>query len=170
MPAPEQQACAVPFNPFLAAIASRKKCGHALFLCAVVVAISVSGCGERKKMLSIGSGGTGGVYYPLGGGFANLLSARLTGYQVTSEVTGGSVDNLKLVGSASADIGFAMADATWDAFNGRDKFEGGKLPVRTLAVLYPNHMHAVTVEGAGIATMQDIKGKRVSVGSPGSAT
>lgn len=121
-------------------------------------------------MLSIGSGGTGGVYYPLGGGFANLLSTQLPGYQVTSEVTGGSVDNLKLVGSARADIGFAMADAAWDAYNGRDKFEAGKLPVRTLAVLYPNRMHAVTVEGAGIAGMQDLKGKRVSVGSPGSAT
>ena len=121
-------------------------------------------------MLSIGSGGTGGVYYPLGGGFANLLSAKLPGYQVTSEVTGGSVDNLKLVGSARADIGFAMADAAWDAFNGREKFAGGKLPVRTLAVLYPNRMHAVTVEAAGIVTMQDLKGKRVSIGSPGSAT
>lgn len=170
MPAPEQRISAVPLNPFLAAFGSRKTCVHALFLCAVVVAMSLSGCGERKKMLSIGSGGTGGVYYPLGGGFANLLSARLTGYQVTSEVTGGSVDNLKLIGSARADIGFAMADAAWDAFNGRDKFEGGKLPVRTLAVLYPNRMHAVTVEGAGIAAMQDLKGKRVSVGSPGSAT
>jgi uncharacterized protein len=141
-----------------------------LLLCAMIVAVSLAGCGERKKMLSIGSGGTGGVYYPLGGGFANLLSAQLPGYQVTSEVTGGSVDNLKLVGSARADIGFAMADAAWDAYNGRDKFGAGKLPVRTLAILYPNRMHAVTVEGTGIAGMQDLKGKRVSVGSPGSAT
>ena len=169
MPQPEQQFFAVPFKPFLWTSRSRKACSYALLL-AVVVAMSLSGCGERKKMLSIGSGGTGGVYYPLGGGFANLLSAKLPGYQVTSEVTGGSVDNLKLVGSARADIGFAMADAAWDAFNGREKFAGGKLPVRTLAVLYPNRMHAVTVEAAGIVTMQDLKGKRVSIGSPGSAT
>jgi TRAP transporter TAXI family solute receptor len=61
-------------------------------------------------------------------------------------------------------------DAAWDAYNGRDKFEGGKLPVRTLAVLYPNRMHAVTVKASGITAMQDLKGRRVSVGSPGSAT
>jgi TRAP-type uncharacterized transport system substrate-binding protein len=72
------------FNPFLSALRSRKSCGHALLLFAVIVAMSLSGCGERKKMLSIGSGGTGGVYYPLGGWFANLLSAQLSGYQVTS--------------------------------------------------------------------------------------
>jgi TRAP transporter TAXI family solute receptor len=128
------------------------------------------GCGEHKQMLSVVSGGTGGVYYPLGGGLANLLTGHLPGYQVTSEVTGGSVDNLKLTGSGRADIGFSMVDAAWDAFNGRGKFEGGKLPVRTLAVLYPNRMHAVTVKASGITTMQDLKGRRVSVGSPGSAT
>lgn len=129
-----------------------------------------SGCGEQKQMLSISSGGTGGVYYPLGGGFANQLTNRLSGFQVTSEVTGGSIDNLKLVGSARSDLGFSMADAAWDAFNGRDKFEGGKLPVRTLAVLYPNRMHVVTTARGGIAAMGDLRGRRVSVGSPGSAT
>lgn len=128
------------------------------------------GCGEQKKMLSIVSGGTGGVYYPLGGGLANLLSNQLSGFQVTSEVTGGSVDNLKLVGSNRADVAFSMVDAAWDAHNGNDKFNGGKLPVRTLAVLYPNRMHLVTVEGTGIASMPDLRDRRISVGSPGSAT
>jgi TRAP transporter TAXI family solute receptor len=63
-----------------------------------------------------------------------------------------------------------MADASQDAFRGEDKFKGHKVPLRTLMILYPNRMHVVTVEGRGIAKMADLKGKRVSTGSPGSAT
>ncbi len=63
-----------------------------------------------------------------------------------------------------------MTDAAQDAYKGEDKFKGNKVPVRTLMVLYPNRMHVVTVEGTGITKMADLKGKRVSTGSPGSAT
>ncbi len=90
--------------------------------------------------------------------------------QATAEVTGGSVDNLKLIGSGKPYIAFTMADAGQDAYRGEDKFKGNKVPLRTLMVLYPNRMHVVTVEGRGIAKMADLKGKRVSTGSPGSAT
>jgi TRAP transporter TAXI family solute receptor len=124
----------------------------------------------QQKTIAIGTGGTGGVYYPLGGGLANVLSKYLPGYQATAEVTGGSVDNLKLIGSGQSEIGFSMADAALDAFNGQDKFRGSKVALRTLMVLYPNRMHVVTVEGTGIEKMSDLKGKRVSTGSPGSAT
>jgi hypothetical protein len=120
--------------------------------------------------LSIATGGTGGVYYPLGGGIAAVLSKHVPGMQATAEVTGGSVDNLKLIGSGKPYIGLTMSDATLDAYRGEDKFKGNKVPVRTLMVLYPNRMHVVTVEGRGIAKMADLKGKRVSTGSPGSAT
>ena len=124
----------------------------------------------QQKTIAIGTGGTGGVYYPLGGGLANVLSKYLSGYQATAEVTGGSVDNLKLIGSGQSEIGFSMADAALDAFKGQDKFRGNKVALRTLAVLYPNRMHVVTVEGTGIEKLSDLKGKRVSTGSPGSAT
>jgi uncharacterized protein len=124
----------------------------------------------QQKTIAIGTGGTGGVYYPLGGGLANVLSKNLPGVQATAEVTGGSVDNLKLIGSGQSEVGFAMADAALDALNGEDKFKSGKIPVRTLMVLYPNRMHVVTIEGTGIEKMSDLKGKRVSTGSPGSAT
>ena len=73
----------------------------------------------QQKTIAIGTGGTGGVYYPLGGGLANVLSKYLPGYQATAEVTGGSVDNLKLIGSGQSEIGFSMADAALDAFNGQ---------------------------------------------------
>ncbi|HEX6005141.1 MAG TPA: TAXI family TRAP transporter solute-binding subunit, partial [Burkholderiales bacterium] len=120
--------------------------------------------------ISIGTGGTGGVYYPLGGGMANVLSKYVPGMQATAEVTGGSVDNLKLISTGKPYIALAMADASQDAYQGQDKFKGSKVPVRTLAILYTNHMHVVTVEGTGINSMKDLKGKRVSTGSPGSAT
>ena len=88
----------------------------------------------------------------------------------TAQVTGGSVANLQLIGSGKADLCFTQVDAAWDAINGTDKFASGKLPIRALAVMYPNHMHVVTVEGSGINKIEDIKGRRVSTGSPGSAT
>ena len=134
------------------------------------VVVGPGGCGEQKQSLSITTGGTGGVYYPLGGALAILLSEKPPGFQVISEVTGGSVDNLKLARNEQADMGFTMVDATYDASSGCDRFEGKPLPVRTLAAMYPNRMHAVTVEGAGIANFRSRAGKRVSVGSPGSAT
>ena len=124
----------------------------------------------QQKTMSIGTGGTGGVYYPLGGAVANVLSKSLPNVQATAEVTGGSVDNLKLIGAGKSELGFTMADAALDALNGEDKFKSGKLPLQALLVVYPNRMHVVTVEGTGIQTMADLKGKRVSTGSPGSAT
>jgi len=120
--------------------------------------------------IAIATGGTGGVYYPMGGGMANVLSKYLPNVQATARVTGGSVDNLKLIGSEQSEVGLVMVDAALNALKGEDKFKGNAVEVRTLMVLYPNRMHVVTVEGTGITKMSDLKGKRVSTGSPGSAT
>src|SRR3546814_7127336 len=90
--------------------------------------------------------------------------------EATAEVTGGSVDNLKLIDGDDSYIGLTMSDAATDAYKGEGKFKGSKVPLRTLMILYPNRMHVVTVEGTGINSMKDLKGKRVSTGSPGSAT
>src|SRR3989440_9346278 len=125
---------------------------------------------QEKYSLSIATGGTGGVYYPLGGGMANVLSKYVPGLQATAEVTGGSIDNLKLIATGKPYIAFSMADAGQDADRGEDKFKGTKVPLRTLMVLYPNRMHVVTIDGIGITKMADLRGKRVSTGSPGSAT
>jgi len=145
---------------------------HTVVTCALALgaALLAGAALAQQKTIAIGTGGTGGVYYPLGGGLANLLSKHLPGYQVTAEVTGGSVDNLKLIGSGQSEVGFSMADAALDALNGEDKFKGAKVAVRTLTVLYPNRMHVVTIEGTGIEKMSDLRGKRLSTGSPGSAT
>jgi len=134
------------------------------------LALSGAAKAQEKYSLSIATGGTGGVYYPLGGGLANLLSKYVPGLQATAEVTGGSIDNLKLIATGKPYIAFSMADAGQDAYRGEDKFKGTKVPLRTLMVLYPNRMHVVTIDGIGIAKMVDLRGKRVSTGSPGSAT
>jgi TRAP transporter TAXI family solute receptor len=125
---------------------------------------------QQPVNIAIATGGTGGVYYPMGGGMANVLSKHLPGVQATARVTGGSVDNLKLVGTGQSEVAFTMVDAARDALQGEDKFKGNKIELRTLMVLYPNRMHVVTVDGKGIEKMSDLKGKRVSTGSPGSAT
>jgi TRAP transporter TAXI family solute receptor len=137
---------------------------------AVATLVSGPGAAQEKRSFSITTGGTGGVYYPLGGGLANLLTKYVPGWSASAEVTGGSVDNLKLLGAGKSELGLSMVDAGLDALRGQDKFKGNPVPVRTLAVLYPNRMHVVSTEAMGIKTFADLKGKRVSTGSPGSAT
>lgn len=132
--------------------------------------LSVLALGVQAQNLSIATGGTGGVYYPMGGGLASVLSKYVPGMQATAEVTGGSVDNINLVGSGKPYVGFTMADAAQDAYKAEGKFANRKQDIRALVVLYPNRMHVGTVEASGIKTMADLKGKRVSTGSPGSAT
>jgi TRAP transporter TAXI family solute receptor len=133
-------------------------------------ALALPVAAQQQNRISITTGGTGGVYYPLGGGMANILSKYVPGLQVTAEVTGGSVDNLKLINAGKSEVGFSMTDAAWEAYQGLDKFKDGKVSARTLMVLYPNKMHVVTIDGTGINKLSDLKGKRVSTGSPGSGT
>ena len=137
----------------------------AIALLAAVFSVAV-----QAQNVSIATGGTGGVYYPLGGGMAAVLSKYVQGMQATAEVTGGSVANLQLIGTGKPYLGMTMADATLDAYKGQDKFTGKPVPVRTLMVMYPNRMHVVSIEGTGMTKMSDLKGKRVSTGSGGSAT
>jgi hypothetical protein len=135
-----------------------------------LLALGAFALSAMAQNLSIATGGTGGVYYPLGGGMAAVLSKYVAGMQATAEVTGGSVANLQLIGTGKPYIALTQADAAIDAVKGQDKFTGKPVPVRTLMVLYPNRMHVVSIEGTGVAKMADMKGKRVSTGSGGSAT
>ncbi len=141
----------------------------ATWFVAAVAGCAISGAAIAQN-ISIATGGTGGVYYPLGGGIGAALSKHVPGMQATAEVTGGSVDNLKLVGSGKPYIAMTMVDVALDANKGVEKFNNNKVPVRTLMIMYPNRMHVVTIEGTGINKITDLKGKRVSTGSPGSAT
>ena len=143
-----------------------------LFLFAVIslLVFSFSSAWAQKTVrLSIATGGTGGVYYPLGGGMANVLSKYIPFLEATAEVTTASVDNCRLIGAGKGELALIMADTGWDAYQGKAQFKE-KIPLRTVAVLYPNNMHIVTMEGKGIEKVTDLKGKRVSTGAPGSGT
>ena len=135
-----------------------------------LLALALLPFAAHAQNLSIATGGTGGVYYPLGGGMAAVLSKYVQGMSATAEVTGGSVANLQLIGTGKPYLAMTMVDAGLDAYKGQDKFTGKPVPVRTLMVMYPNRMHVVSIEGTGVTKMSDLKGKRVSTGSGGSAT
>jgi len=138
---------------------------------AVVLALSTAtSIAAEKLRLSIATGGTGGVYYPYGGGLARVLS-KTPGMQVTAEVTGGSVDNVKLVGAGDADIGFSTIDSALDGVKGVGAYkDSGPQKIQALALLYDSFVHVVTRSDAKIASIAQLKRKRVSVGSAGSST
>lgn len=123
----------------------------------------------QQHRISIATGGTGGVYYPMGGAIASVLTKSIPGMEATAEVTSASVDNIRLVSAGKADIAFTLADTAWDGYSGGGKFKD-KQPVRAIAVIYTNESHWVTVEGSGIEKMADLKGKRIATGAPGSGT
>jgi uncharacterized protein len=135
------------------------------------VALAGSSLAADKLRLSVATGGTGGVYYPYGGGIARVLSKHVPGMQVTAEVTGGSVDNVKLVGAGDADIGFSTIDSAVDGVNGKGAYaDVGPQKIATIAVLYDSFVHIVVRADAKITKVAQLKGKRVSVGSAGSST
>jgi TRAP transporter TAXI family solute receptor len=101
---------------------------------------------------------------------ASLISKNIPGVTATAEVTPASVDNVRLIQAKRADLAFVLADTASDAIKGEEAFRGNPVPIRTLAPLYNNFNHLVTVDGTGITAIADIRGKRVSVGPPGSGT
>lgn len=110
------------------------------------------------------------MYYVYGGALAKLISESIPGVEATAEVTSASVDNLKFLRDGKADIAFTLSDTLADAVNGRNAFEGRKVALRTLAVLYDNASHLVTRKSGGIRAVSDLRGKVVSTGSAGSGT
>lgn len=124
----------------------------------------------KRLRLTIVTGSTGGVFYPYGGGLAKVLTEKGKDIQATAQVTGGSVDNIKLLGE-EADIGFSTIDSAYDAMKGIGAYKDvGALDSRVLAVLYDSFMHVIVNASSGITSVAGLKGKRVSVGSAGSST
>jgi uncharacterized protein len=138
--------------------------------CLLVCGCTSSNTSPTKTRLSIATGNTGGVYYPYGGGIAKIITEYIPNVEATAEVTAASVDNLKFVRDHMADLALTTADTLADAVNGTGVFEGGKIPVRALAVLYNNYLHVVVSASSPIKTLADLKGKVVSTGAAGSGT
>jgi TRAP transporter TAXI family solute receptor len=124
-----------------------------------------------KIRLIIGTGGTGGVFFPYGGGLARILTEKMPNTEATAQETGGSVDNMKLLQNGEAQIGFTTADSAYDGVNGLGAYQAtGPVPAATIAVLYQSFIHVVARADTGITSITDLKGRPVSIGSAGSST
>ncbi|MCA1337504.1 TAXI family TRAP transporter solute-binding subunit [Pseudooceanicola marinus] len=138
---------------------------------ACAAAIGFGAPAMAQTQLSIATGGTGGVYYPMGGGLAEIINNHIEGYAATAEVTGASVENMGLIARGDADLAIGLADTVAQAYSGTGRFEGQELPmIRGLGSLYANMVQIVALEGSGVTSLADLPGKRVSVGAPGSGT
>lgn len=135
----------------------------------VLTTVSTASLGQTE--LAIATGGTGGVYYPYGGGLAELISKHVDGYSAVAEVTGASVVNTGLVYRGDSDIALALADTVYAAYAGEGRFEDRQISsLRALGSAYPNAVQVVTLANSDIESLADLKGKRVSTGAPGSGT
>ncbi len=146
---------------------------HSTRLSAAILAVALGTAAPAvaQSQLSIATGGTGGVYYPMGGGLAEIINRHIEGYSATAEVTGASVENMGLIATGDADLAIALADTVAQAHDGTGRFEGQALPmVRGLASLYANMVQIVTLESSDVHTLADLRGHRVSIGAPGSGT
>lgn len=123
----------------------------------------------KTEYISIGTGGTGGVYYPYGGGLAEIWTKYVKGVKAVAEVTGASVENVKYADRGETVIGEAMNDVVFQAFNGVGKFKR-PMHIYTMFCMYPNLYQIVALKKVGLKSIYDVKGKRVSIGSPGSGT
>lgn len=165
---------------------------RALLALATAAALTLAGCGQAGGgspggtaaaqgeagcaapagggRLSVATGNTTGVYYILGGGIAKVLTDNVEGTEATAEATNASAENIRLVCAGDSDIGFTLADTATDAVKGEAGFDGQPQSVRALARIYSNFTQVIVRKDAGIKTLADLKGKRVSTGSPNSGT
>ncbi|WP_210364533.1 TAXI family TRAP transporter solute-binding subunit [Bacillus sp. REN3] len=126
--------------------------------------------GEKPKFMSILTGGTGGTYFPLGGSFAKIVSDA-TGIETNAETTGASAENMQSIKDEKGEIAFTQTDIASYATEGKLMFEGNAIDnIKAIGTLYPETIQIVTTEKSGIKSVEDLKGKKVSIGAPGSGT
>ncbi len=136
---------------------------------AVATLLAFAGSAFAMTFVTIGTGGVGGTYYPLGGSMAEVLTKADIGVKATARSTAASKENCRLVAFGRAQMGMSMGSTLYQAYTGVGAFEkDGKLPLATLMNMYPAPEHLVTTSKSGIKSFEDIKGKRVSIGAPGS--
>jgi TRAP transporter TAXI family solute receptor len=152
-------------------------------LCVVTVvlaaAVSLVACGGQRPAnsgdaatggrLTIATGNTTGVYYQLGGALASLISSKVEGYRATASETGASVQNVQGLTAGNYDIAFSLGDTAADAVKGQYSFKTPQ-DVMALTRLYPNYTQVAVRASSGITKLADLKGKRISTGSPNSGT
>jgi len=154
----------------------------AFLMVAILLVAALAGCtpktqepsGEAPKpqttYISIATGGTSGTYYPLGGALAKIFNDKVPGVVANAQATGASVENIGLVGKGEAEIAFIQNDITYYAYNGTEIFEGKEkvTNVKGMAMLYPEVVQIVALKSSNINSVEDLKGKKVAIGAPGS--
>lgn len=137
-------------------------------LAAIALATAAATAYAAPQFINIVTGGTSGVYYPLGVALSQAISKEIPEAKTSVQATKASVENANLLHSGRGELGFALADAMADAWAGNEE-AGFKVPLdklRAVAAIYPNYIHVVAHAGAGVRTLDDLKGKRISVGAP----
>src|SRR6516225_8748030 len=125
-----------------------------------------------ETLITILTGGTNGVYYPLGTTLSSIYTKAIPGANVTAQATHGSVENLRLLEAGDGELAFTLGDSLADAWAGNKRagFDRPFTKLRAIARIYPNFIQIVASNRSGIKTLADLKGKRVSVGAEGSGT
>ena len=141
----------------------------------VFSAALLTGCGGDsassgdKKFLNIGTGGTAGTYYPIGGAIAEVLNKDIKGMNASAQSTGASVANINMLRDGAVDLATVQNDITFYAVNGTEMFADKKVDgLQGIASLYPETCQFVTLQSSGIKNLAELKGKRVAVGAAGS--
>ena len=137
-----------------------------------IAAVTVGSAASAQQFVNVLTGGTSGVYYPLGAGLANIYAENMDGVRTQVQSTKASVENLNLLQQGRGEIAFALGDSVAAAWEG-DAEAGFDAPLdqlRGIAGIYPNYIQLVALEESGVATLDDLSGKAVSVGAPASGT
>lgn len=148
------------------------KTSKGVFFVAVAAAMVLSFAGishAAKTYLSIATGGTSGTYYPIGGAIASAVT-KGSDIQATAESGNASVANINLVAKGDIEVAFVQNDIAYWAYAGEQMFKNKLTNVRAIAALYPEHVQLILASSANVKKLEDLKGKRVGVGAPGSGT
>ena len=142
----------------------------ARFLIVTAMILVFAGAASAATFINIGTGSTGGTYYPVGAGMAKVWNSAIPGMKANAQSTGGTAQNLALLGKGEAEVIFADG-LYFFAYEGKGTFEGKPMKeLRGLVPLYAEPIHFLVAKGSNIKSIQDLKGKRVSVGAVGSGT
>jgi TRAP transporter TAXI family solute receptor len=139
----------------------------------LVAAVALAPFGaQAEQFINILTGGTGGVYYPLGVALSKIYAEKMKDVKPSVQSTKASVENLNLLQSGKGEVAFTLGDSLADAWKGNAEvgFKTKLDKLRTLAAIYPNYVQIAALKSAGINTLADLKGKRLSVGAPKSGT
>ncbi|MBQ4567810.1 MAG: TAXI family TRAP transporter solute-binding subunit [Desulfovibrio sp.] len=136
---------------------------------ASAVLLAAAAASAEPQRLTMATGGTSGVYFPLGGAISQVLTNKSNGgFAVTAQATGASGENMRLVEAGDVDIAIVQNDVADSAFNGKAPFRSKLGKARAIARLYPEYLHVVASKDSGITKLEDFKGKKISVGARGS--